>query len=92
MVDDILIAKLCHMNYYRVTQRPVQKKIYDYFDMLGMMHQCDLPLFSFLRRNQVCEAIKQASELEHLIRSHPSSILVSLINEPMSIPLHWRPQ
>lgn len=85
LVDDILIAKLCHMNYYRVTQRPVQKKIYDYFDMLGMMHQCDLPLFSFLRRNQVCEAIKQASELEHLIRSHPSSILVSLINEPMSI-------
>ncbi len=85
LIDDILIAKLCHMNYYRVTQRPVQKKIYDYFDMLGMMHQCDLPLFSFLRRNQACEAIKQAAELEHLIRSHPSSILVSLINEPMSI-------
>lgn len=85
LIDDILIAKLCHMNYYRVTQRPVQKKIYDYFDMLGMMHQCDLPLFSFLRRNQVCEAIKQAAELEHLIRSHPSSVLVSLINEPMSI-------
>jgi len=85
LVDDILIAKLCNINYYRVTQRPVQREIYDYFDMLGMMHQCDLPLFSFLRRPQFAEGVRQCVELEHLIRSHPSSIMVTLINEPMTI-------
>ncbi len=25
LIDDILIAKICHMNYYRLTQRPVQE-------------------------------------------------------------------
>lgn len=85
LVDDILIAKLCNMNYYRVTQRPVQREIYDYFDMLGMMHQCDLPLFSFMRRPQFAEGVRQCVELEHLIRNHPSSVMVTLINEPMSI-------
>lgn len=85
LVDDILIAKLCNMNYYRVTQRPVQREIYDYFDMLGMMHQCDLPLFSFMRRPQFAEGVRQCGEMEHLIRNHPSSVMVSLINEPMSI-------
>ena len=85
LIDDILIAKLCNMNYYRITQRPVQEEIYDYFDMLGMMHQCDFPLFGFLRRPQFAEAVKQTVEMEHLIRSHVSSIMVTFINEPMSL-------
>ena len=85
LIEDILIAKLCHLNYYRITQRPVQEEIYDYFDMLGMMHQCDFPLFGFLRRNQTWEALKQVGEMERLIRSHPSSVMVSFINEPFSI-------
>lgn len=85
LIDDILIAKLCNINYYRVTQRPVQREIYDYIDMLGMMHQCDLPLFSFMRRPQFAEGVRQCVEMEHLIRNHPSSVMVSLINEPMSI-------
>lgn len=83
--DDILIAKLCNMNYYRLTQRPVQEEIYDYMDMLGMMTQTDLPLFSTLRRNQAMEAVKQAGEMEHLIRSHPSAFMVTFINEPVCI-------
>ena len=85
LTDDILIAKLCNMNYYRITQRPVQREIYDYFDMLGMMHQCDLPLFSFMRRPQFAEGVRQCVEMEHLIRNHPSSIMVTFINEPMTI-------
>ncbi len=85
LIDDILIAKLCNLNYYRITQRPVQEEIYDYFDMLGMMHQCDFPLFGFLRRNQFSEAIKQVTEMEHLIRGHVSSAMVTFINEPMCI-------
>lgn len=85
LIDDILIAKLCNMNYYRLTQRPVQEEIYDYMDMLGMMNQSDLPIFSFLRRNQAMEAVKQAGEMEHLIRKHPSAFMVTFINEPMCI-------
>ncbi len=85
LIDDILIAKICNMNYYRLTQRPVQEEIYDYMDMLGMMNQSDLPLFSFLRRNQAMEAVKQAGEMEHLIRKHPSAFMVTFINEPMCI-------
>lgn len=85
LVDDILIAKMCNMNYYRVTQRPVQEEIYDYFDMLGMMHQCDLPLFGFLRRPQFAEAVKQVQEMEHLVRKHVSTVMVTFINEPMCI-------
>ncbi len=85
LIDDILIARLCNMNYYRLTQRPVQEEIYDYMDMLGMMNQSDLPLFSFLRRNQAMEAVKQAGEMEHLLRSHPSAVMVTFINEPMCI-------
>ncbi len=85
LIDDILIAKICNMNYYRITQRPVQEEIYDYCDMLGMMHQCDLPLFGFLRRPQFCEAVRQAAEMEHLIRRHVSAVMVTFINEPMCI-------
>lgn len=85
LIDDILIAKLCNMNYYRVTQRPVQEEIYDYFDMLGIMHQCDLPLFSFLRRPQFAEALRQTVEMEHLVRRHVSTCMVTFINEPMCI-------
>ncbi|MCP4166322.1 MAG: glycoside hydrolase family 2 [Chloroflexi bacterium] len=85
LIDDILIAKLANMNYYRITQRPVQEEIYDYCDRLGMMHQCDLPLFGYLRRNQFSEAVRQAGEMERLIRSHPSAIMVSFINEPFPI-------
>lgn len=85
LIDDILIAKLCHMNYYRITQRPVQEEIYDYCDMLGMMHQCDFPLFGFLRRPQLCEALRQVEEMEHLVRHHVSTVMVTLINEPMCI-------
>ena len=29
LIDDILLAKLCHMNFWRITQRPVQQKVYD---------------------------------------------------------------
>jgi hypothetical protein len=82
LMDDILIGKLANMNYYRITQRPVQEEIYDAFDRLGMLHQCDLPLFGYLRRNQFVEAVRQSGEMERLIRSHPSAIMVSLINEP----------
>lgn len=81
LIDDILLAKLCNMNFMRITQRPVQREIYDYCDMLGLMVQTDLPLFGVVRINQYCEVLRQAEEMEKLIRSHPSCVLVSYINE-----------
>jgi hypothetical protein len=82
LIDDILLAKLCHMNFLRLTQRPVQREVYEYCDRLGIMTQTDLPLFGCLRRNKVCEAIRQAEEMERLVRPHACNILISYINEP----------
>lgn len=82
LVDDMLLAKICNMNFLRITQRPVQSEVYDYCDMLGVMVQTDLPLFGSMRRNKVAEGIRQAEEMERLIRSHPSCIMVTYINEP----------
>ncbi|MDD5707782.1 MAG: glycoside hydrolase family 2 TIM barrel-domain containing protein, partial [Kiritimatiellae bacterium] len=80
--DDILLAKIANMNFLRLTQRPVQDEVYDYCDRLGLMTQTDLPLFGVLRRNQFAEAVRQAGEMERLIRAHPCNVMVSYINEP----------
>lgn len=82
LIDDILLAKLCNMNFWRLTQRPVQSEVYDYCDRLGLMTQTDLPLFGCMRRNKVAEGIRQAEEMERLIRCHPCNVIVSYINEP----------
>jgi len=82
LIDDILIAKLANMNFFRLTQTPVQPEVYNMFDRLGMMAQTDLPLFGQLRRPQLVEAIHQSSEMELLVRNHPSNIMISYINEP----------
>jgi hypothetical protein len=85
LIDDILLARLCNMNFLRLTQRPVQSEVYDICDQLGMMTQTDLPLFGVLRRNQFAEAVRQAGEMEQLVRAHPCNIMVSYINEPMPV-------
>jgi hypothetical protein len=85
--DDLLIAKLGNLNFLRLTQRPVQQEVYDMADRLGLLLQSDLPLFSYVRRNQWCEVVRQAEEMERHIRAHPSSFLVSYINEPF--PESW---
>lgn len=84
VIEDVLIAKLANMNYFRLTQSPVQPEIYELCDRLGMMLQTDLPLFGYLRRPQLEEAVRQSGEMERLIRNHPSSIMISYINEPFA--------
>jgi hypothetical protein len=64
------------MNILRLTQRQVQLENYD-ADMLGLMLQSDLPFFGVVRRNTVCEPIRQASEMERLVRKSPASIMVT---------------
>ncbi len=81
LIDDILLAKLTNMNFIRMTQLPVQSEVYDYCDRLGLMTQTDLPLFGVLRRNKWMEAVRQAEEMERLVRNHPSNIVVTYINE-----------
>jgi len=82
--DDILLAKICNMNFLRLTQRPVQPEVYDCCDRLGLLIQTDLPTFHVIRRSQYCEILRQVGEMERLIRSHPSCIMVTYINEPTS--------
>jgi hypothetical protein len=82
--DDFLLAKIAHLNFLRITQRPVPEEIYDMADRLGLMIQTDFPLFGHMRPNQFAEGVRQAAEMERLIRSHPSCILVSYINERFS--------
>lgn len=88
LIDDILIAKVCHLNFYRVTQRPVHKEIYDYFDMLGMMCQSDFPLFSYMRYSILGDALKQVDEMERHTRNHPSVVIETFANET-SDPSCW---
>ena len=82
LIDDILLARLCNMNFLRITQRPVQREVYDYCDRLGMLIQTDLPLFGRMRRTRFAEGVRQAREMERLIRPHACCILVTYINEP----------
>ena len=84
LIGDILIAKLAHMNFFRLTQSPVQPEVYDMCDRLGMMVQTDLPLFGQLRRPQLEEAVREVGEMEKLVRNHPSNIMITYINEPSS--------
>jgi len=84
LLYDMLMAKACNMNFLRLTQRPVQKEIYELCDTIGLMLQTDLPLFTVMRRTKFAEGVRQAEEMEKLIRQHASSILVSYMNEPMA--------
>ena len=82
LIDDILLAKICNMNFLRLTQRPVQDEVYEYCDKLGLMTQTDLPLFACMRRTMFAEGIRQAEEMIKMVRKHPCNIVVSYINEP----------
>ncbi len=84
LLYDMLMAKACNMNFLRLTQRPVQKEIYELCDTLGLMLQTDLPLFTVMRRTKFAEGVRQAEEMERLIRPHASSVLISYMNEPMA--------
>lgn len=84
LLYDMLMAKACNMNFLRLTQRPVQKAIYELCDTIGLMLQTDLPLFTVMRRTKFAEGVRQAEEMERLVRPHASSILISYINEPMA--------
>jgi hypothetical protein len=80
--EDILIAKLTNMNFLRLTQHPVQREVYEACDRLGLFLQTDLPIFATIRYNQVLECVRQAGAMERLVRRHPSSVMVSFVNEP----------
>ena len=84
LLYDMLMAKACHMNFLRLTQRPVQKEIYELCDCIGLMLQTDLPLFTVMRRTKFAEGVRQSEEMERLIRPHASSVLISYMNEPMA--------
>lgn len=83
LIDDILLAKLCNMNFWRLTQRPVQDEVYEYCDRLGLLTQTDLPLFGCMRRTKLAEMVHQTEEMVRIVRKHPCNVVISYINEPV---------
>lgn len=83
LLNDMLTAKACNMNFLRLTQRPVQNEIYDLCDRIGLLIQTDLPLFTNMRRYKYTEGLKQAKEMAFHTRNHPCCVVASYINEPM---------
>lgn len=84
LTDDLLLAKLTNINFIRTTQRIVPKEVYEYADRVGMMMQADLPLFAYINQKQYTEILKQAGNIERVLRNHPSVILMSYLNESMA--------
>lgn len=82
VIEDLLLGKAAHLNYWRLTQRPVQSEVYDLCDRLGCLFQTDLPMVAFVRHGCVEETARQAGEMERLIRAHPAAAVSSFINEP----------
>lgn len=81
--DDILLAKIVGMNFWRMTQQPCQPEVYDYFDQLGLMAQSDMPAFYGYRKDCIEESQSQFVEMMKLVRNHPCNIVVSYCNEPI---------
>lgn len=79
--DDILLAKIANMNFFRITQHIAPPEVYEYMDMLGLMAQSDLPMFGVVRRNLVPEVLRQAEAMERIVRKHPSNVIISYLNE-----------
>jgi len=80
--DDILLAKIAGMNFWRMTQQPCQPEAYEYFDKLGLLAQIDMPAFNGYRKDAVEEVKPQFVELMKMVRSHPCNALISYLNEP----------
>lgn len=80
--DDILLAKIAGMTFWRMTQQPCQEEVYDYFDQLGLLAQTDMPAFNGYRKDAVEEVKPQFVETMKLIRNHPCNAVLSYCNEP----------
>lgn len=80
--DDILLAKITHMTYWRMTQQPCQEEAYDYFDQLGLLAQTDFPTFNGIRKDVIGDAKTQFIEMVKLVRGHPCNAIISYLNEP----------
>ncbi|MBI1370180.1 MAG: hypothetical protein GC162_16195 [Planctomycetes bacterium] len=80
--DDILLAKIANMTFWRMTQQPCQEEVYDYFDKLGLLAQSDMPAFNGYRYDCVDTAHEQFAEMMRLVRGHPCNAVISYLNEP----------
>ena len=80
--DDILLAKIAGMTFWRMTQQPCQPEAYEYFDKLGLLAQIDMPAFNGYRKDAIEEVKPQFVELIRMVRSHPCNAVISYLNEP----------
>lgn len=80
--DDILLAKIAHMNFWRMTQQPPPEEVYDYCDRLGMLAQTDMPVFNGIRHDQTVEAMRELKAMVRLVRPHVCNGVITYVNEP----------
>ncbi len=83
LIEDILLAKIAHNNFWRMTQQPCQPMAYEFFDKLGLMAQSDMPAFHYIPALKRNEYLRQAGALMKMIRKHPCNAVLSYMNEPM---------
>ncbi len=80
--DDILLAKIAHMTFWRMTQQPPPEEVYDYCDRLGLLLQTDMPVFNGIRRDQAEEGLRELKAMVRLVRPHACNALITYCNEP----------
>jgi beta-mannosidase len=83
--QDLRLAQECHMNMLRVHAHVEHPAFYEAADAAGILLWQDFPLQWLYKHEVLPEARRQATEMVHLLYSHPSVALWCMHNEPIYI-------
>ncbi|MGB9752389.1 MAG: glycoside hydrolase [Roseiflexus castenholzii] len=84
-IEDLRLARACHMNMLRVHGHIAHPALYDAADEMGMLLWQDFPLHWLYRRDVLPEARRQARAMVRLLGNHPSVALWCMHNEPVYV-------
>ncbi|MDW8148531.1 MAG: glycoside hydrolase [Roseiflexaceae bacterium] len=84
-IEDLRLARECHMNMLRVHGHIAHPALYDVADEMGMLLWQDFPLHWLYRRDVLPEARRQARAMVRLLGDHPSVALWCMHNEPVYV-------
>ncbi len=84
-IEDLRLARACHMNMLRVHGHVGHPALYDAADEMGVLLWQDFPLHWLYRREVLPEARRQARAMVRLLGNHPSVALWCMHNEPVYV-------
>ncbi len=84
-IEDLRLARACHMNMLRVHGHIGHPALYDAADEMGVLLWQDFPLHWLYRREVLPEARRQARAMVRLLGNHPSVALWCMHNEPVYV-------